>query len=70
MEKIKKKCQKAQKSQCRKARASFFVDKNDIENEKAYIRGSDVRHIKKVLRLKKMMTLFFSIIWGVNLPQE
>jgi 16S rRNA (uracil1498-N3)-methyltransferase len=48
-----KESQKAQLGKGRKARASFFFDNTDIDGDKAFIRGSDARHIRKVLRLKK-----------------
>ena len=31
----------------------FFVEKNQIENNKIYIEGKDVNHISNVLRLEK-----------------
>ncbi len=32
---------------------NFFIDRNQIEEDKLYINGSDVNHIKNVLRKKK-----------------
>ena len=31
----------------------FFVEENQIENNKIYIKGADVKHISSVLRLEK-----------------
>ena len=33
--------------------SNFFIDSDNIDGEKAYITGSDVNHIKNVLRMKE-----------------